>query len=126
MTRILRKLPACRALQKAVQYATVEDGAEQEHSPQVVGSYDSIQKEAAPYMGGTLPQVGVTGLEPVDTSCVQASNLCHAAPSSAAKSGAVGTDSPPVDPELRVVIDAWPALTEAVRAEVFAMIRATT
>ena len=69
-------------------------------------------------------EMGDTGLEPVDVSCVQASNLRHAAPSSAAKSGAVGVDSPAVDAELRAVIDAWPALPEAVKADILATIKA--
>jgi integrase len=42
----------------------------------------------------------------------------------AARGAAVGGDFGPVDPDLGVVVDAWPTLPESVRADILAMVRA--
>jgi hypothetical protein len=42
--------------------------------------------------------------------------------SGGAESGAVGADSGPIDPDLAVIIDAWPTLPEAVRRKVVEMV----
>jgi hypothetical protein len=39
--------------------------------------------------------------------------------------GAVAENLPPIDPGLAALIDAWPALPEAVKAGILAMVRAT-
>jgi hypothetical protein len=41
-----------------------------------------------------------------------------------AESGALATESRPIDPGLATLIDAWPALAEPIRAGILAMIRA--
>ena len=43
----------------------------------------------------------------------------------AAKSGAVDAREAPLDPDLAVVIDAWPTLPEKVKAKVLAMVKET-
>ena len=70
--------------------------------------------------------MGVTGLEPVDVSCVQANDLQRPKLSAGAESGALGADSPLIDSDLQVIVTAWPALPEAVRAGILAMIGAVT
>ena len=42
----------------------------------------------------------------------------------AAKSGAVGADSPPIVAELAEVIEAWETLPEVTKAGILAMVRA--
>ena len=42
----------------------------------------------------------------------------------AAKSAAVGDDSPPIDPDLASVIEAWGTLPPAIRDAILAMLRA--
>lgn len=41
-----------------------------------------------------------------------------------AKSSAVGEETPHSDPDLEAIVDAWPTLSEAIRAGILAMIRA--
>jgi hypothetical protein len=41
-----------------------------------------------------------------------------------AESGALGTQGGVLDPELRAIVDAWPALPEPIKAGILAMIRA--
>jgi hypothetical protein len=43
-------------------------------------------------------------------------------PQSGAESGAPGARKAPLDPELAAVVDAWPALPEAIKAGILAMI----
>ena len=43
---------------------------------------------------------------------------------SGAECGALGVQSAPIDPDLRAVIEHWPALPEAIKAGILAMIRA--
>jgi hypothetical protein len=44
---------------------------------------------------------------------------------SGAESGALGAREAPLDPELAVVVDAWPALPDAIKAGILALVRAT-
>ena len=43
----------------------------------------------------------------------------------AAKSGAVGAPIDPIDPALALVVEAWPTLTESVKAGILAMVKMT-
>ncbi|MGA2035589.1 MAG: hypothetical protein ABSG68_25350 [Thermoguttaceae bacterium] len=43
--------------------------------------------------------------------------------SGGAKSGALGAQDGAIDPELRAIIDAWPALPDAIKAGILAMVR---
>lgn len=43
---------------------------------------------------------------------------------SGAESGALGAREAPIDPELAAVVEAWPALPDAIKAGILAMIRA--
>jgi hypothetical protein len=43
---------------------------------------------------------------------------------SAAESGAGGAENRPLDPDLAVVVQAWPDVPETVRASILAMVRA--
>ncbi|TWU06886.1 hypothetical protein CA54_52880 [Symmachiella macrocystis] len=43
---------------------------------------------------------------------------------SGAESGALNVQNAPTDPDLQVIIDAWPALPEAIKVGILAMIRA--
>lgn len=67
-----------------------------------------------------LPKVAGTGFER------PAKNTANAAVDGrgGAESGALGARERPIDPELAAVIDAWPALPEATRSAILAMIRA--
>lgn len=43
---------------------------------------------------------------------------------SGAKSGALGAPEAPIDPDLAMIIEAWPTLPESIKAGIVAMIRA--
>lgn len=45
---------------------------------------------------------------------------------SGAKSGALGAQNGPLDPDLVVVAEAWPGLPDALRAGILAMVRAAS
>jgi hypothetical protein len=42
-----------------------------------------------------------------------------------AKSSAVEPETPPIDPDLRAIIEQWPDLPEAVKANILAMVQAS-
>ena len=44
---------------------------------------------------------------------------------SGTESGALGAQEAPLDPELAAVVDAWPALPEAIKAGILAMVETT-
>jgi len=67
--------------------------------------------------------VGVTGLEPNSASPSSANDLKKSAPAGGAKSGALGSQSGPIAPDLALVIDAWPTLPEAARRQVLGIVR---
>jgi hypothetical protein len=60
------------------------------------------------------------GIEPLASSTGKTAHC----PQGGAESGALGTEVAQVDPGLVAVIQAWPHLTEAIRAGILAMIRA--
>ena len=43
-----------------------------------------------------------------------------------ARGGAVGSKSASIDPDLQAIIDAWPSLPDAVKADILAMVNAET
>lgn len=65
-------------------------------------------------------QVGDTGLEPTANS----SEKTALSEADGAESGALGARNGPIDPQLASVIDAWPGLSEPIKAGILAMIRA--
>lgn len=69
-------------------------------------------------------QLGDTGLEPLSTTVHANKELRESAPQGGAESGAVGAQTPPIDPDLQAVVKAWPGLPESVRAGIVAMVRA--
>ena len=58
-------------------------------------------------------------------NCVNAEENAHSS-ESAAQGAALATDLLLVDSDLQAIVDAWPALPEAVRAGILAMIGAVT
>jgi hypothetical protein len=64
--------------------------------------------------------VGDTGLEPTANS----SEKTALSEADGAESGALGARNGPIDPQLASVIDAWPGLSEPIKAGILAMIRA--
>ena len=50
--------------------------------------------------------------------------LGESAPAGGAESGPLGAHSGPIDPDLALLIDAWPRLPEAVRRHIVAMVEA--
>ena len=69
--------------------------------------------------------VGVTGLEPVDVNCLHTNDLQTFELSAGAESGALGTRTPTITPELQAIIDAWPTLPKSLRDGIVAMVRAS-
>ena len=63
--------------------------------------------------------MGGTGLEPLADSVGETAIL----QTGGAESGAVGARQAPLDPALALVIEAWPALSEAAKTGILAMIR---
>jgi hypothetical protein len=60
------------------------------------------------------------GIEPLTDSSENSTNPDP----SGAKSGALAPEKPAIDPALAALIDVWPALPEAIRAGILAMVRA--
>jgi len=69
-----------------------------------------------------VPQAEGTGLEQV----LETSGKSVVAFQGAAKSGAVGAHSAPIDADLRAIIDAWPMLLESTKAEILAIVTHST
>jgi len=65
-----------------------------------------------------------TGFEPGDVTPIQSQDLRQTPNQRAAECAAVGDDSPPIDPELVQVIEAWPTLPPVIREAILAMLRA--
>ena len=63
-----------------------------------------------------------TGLEPGDVSTLSDNELHSIAFPSAAESDATGARNGDFDADLQAVIDAWPTLPEATRADITAMV----
>jgi hypothetical protein len=66
-----------------------------------------------------------TGFERVSTTAIPAKDLSQTAPSSAAKSGAILTETDFSDQRLCELVSAWPMLPEPVRAGIIAMVKAS-
>ena len=69
--------------------------------------------------------MGVTGLEPVGVNGLHTNDLQGFELSAGAESGALGTQTPTITPELQDSIDAWPALPESLRNGILAMVRSS-
>ena len=65
-------------------------------------------------------KIGDTGLEPGRKT----PEKTRIPESSGAESGAVGGEIVPIDPDLQRIIEAWPRLTDAARADILAMVNA--
>jgi hypothetical protein len=106
---------ACSALQNPVQHIDAS-GCIESHEEN--GSDEIIEKED-PCSKFVSSLVGDEGLELArQDSIFSDSDVC------AAPGAALAPDSGPIDPGLAEVIDAWPGLPEAVRANILAMVRA--
>ena len=65
------------------------------------------------------------GLELDSVTGLPCNDLGNPPSPSGAESGAVGAESDPIAPELAAIIAAWPALPEATRQAILAMVKAT-
>ena len=70
----------------------------------------------------TLQKLAEAGLEPGDVSVASARNLRKSPSPSGAECGALGAQLAEIPHDLQVVVDAWPTLPEAVRANVVAIV----
>ena len=68
--------------------------------------------------------MGPGGLEPPTVTKRNSNELRDAEDPRGAESGAVDTETAPIDPDLAAVIDAWPGLPEAAKAGIVAIVRA--
>lgn len=68
--------------------------------------------------------MGRTGLEPVNVTARKNSKLQNQAVSGGAESGADSDDFAQIDPDLAMLLDAWPTLPEPVKAGILAMVKA--
>jgi hypothetical protein len=64
--------------------------------------------------------MGGTGLEHPGESTENTAT----SPTGGAESGALGAREAPIDPSLAAVVDAWPALPDAIKAGILAMVLA--
>jgi hypothetical protein len=64
--------------------------------------------------------VGDTGLEPTANSTQKTAHP----EKGGAESGAVGARKGPIDPDLALIIEVWPTLSEASKAEVITIVKA--
>jgi hypothetical protein len=65
----------------------------------------------------------ISGADRIRTPQDNAGNI-GGQPQSGAEFGALDTEKPPKDPELGAIIDAWPTLSESIKAGILAMVRA--
>ncbi len=68
--------------------------------------------------------MGLEGLEPPNVTKRNSNKLRDTEDSRGAESGAVETEKAPIDPDLARLIDAWPALPDALKTGIVAMVRA--
>ena len=68
--------------------------------------------------------MGDTGLEPVDVKACREEDLQNRAFGGGARSGAQSGDLPKTDADLQCLIDAWPDLSDHIKAAVLALVRA--
>jgi hypothetical protein len=81
-----------------------------------------IRKAASCY-SLRLCDVEDRGLEPLSATSRHDSNLRRSADSFGTESGTVGGENGTVAPDLAVVVEAWPALSEADRAAMLLIVR---
>ena len=84
----------------------------------------ALRESAARCEGAVSGSVVPTGFEPGDVTPSQTKDLRHTPNQRAAECAAVEDDSPPIDPELASVIEAWDSLPPAIREAILAMLRA--
>jgi hypothetical protein len=84
----------------------------------------ALRTSAARCEGAVSGSVVPPGFEPGDVTPSQPEDLRHTSNQRAAESGAVGDDSPPINPDLASVIEAWDSLPPAIREAILAMLRA--
>ena len=70
-------------------------------------------------------KVGQSGLELESVSSSKTSHLQQLPDCRVAKSGAIGDEKPPQDPDLTLIIERWEQLPEAVKTGIMAMVRAS-
>jgi hypothetical protein len=63
------------------------------------------------------------GFDATDAKHCDVTQLCKSNSQSAAQSGAISPNSDPIDVDLRALINRWPTLQPAVKAEILAIIR---
>jgi hypothetical protein len=69
--------------------------------------------------GRTRPKVAGTGFEPYTENATNSSRLTQ----SGADSGALNAPEAPIDSDLAMLIDAWPMLSESIKAVILALVR---
>ena len=69
--------------------------------------------------------MGDTGLEAKNVTACKNKDLQHIVKSGDAESGAVGDQSTTLDPELHILVEAWPKLPQAVREGILTMVSAS-
>ena len=70
--------------------------------------------------------MGDTGLEFSRLSACSRKELQQSSGAGGAESGSLPPDSAQTDPDLRRLVDAWPTLPDAVKADILGMIEADT
>ena len=78
------------------------------------------KQEAVSPFRFTASVIGVTGFEPA----TKTSGKTHIRGKGGAKSGALGAQDAPIDPDLAMVVKRWTSLPEAVKQDVVAIVRA--
>ena len=71
-------------------------------------------------------ELGRTGLERGNVTDHNSKGLQNSSNSSGAESGASSPDSVQSDPNLQMLIDAWPDLPDAIKSGIIATVRALT
>lgn len=114
------------AAQKAAQY-TVAHSRKAPYPPNSGQTespvYAPLQPLTPQYEDKKVSDVGAEGFEPKNVSIGQSKHLRQSENASGAKCGALGAPDTPIDPQLRIVIHAWPRLSEADRAKILETVR---
>lgn len=90
------------------------------------GLYDGKKSRTASESDSALLfLVPPRGLEPQHVTHCKASKLQNLEKSSGAESGALSAKTTKISPDPRLVIEAWPKLSDAVKAGILAMVKAS-